>query len=108
MFFIAPIVAGIDKFTHYLVDWDMYLSPMAARIIPMSAASFMRAVGAIEIVAALIVAFKPSVGGWIVGAWLLGIVLNLIAAHGFYDIALRDFGLALGAFAFARLSRSFE
>ena len=108
VFFIAPIVAGIDKFTHYLVDWDMYLSPMAARIIPMSAASFMRAVGAIEIVAALIVAFKPSVGGWIVGAWLLGIVLNLIAAHGFYDIALRDFGLALGAFAFARLSRSFE
>jgi hypothetical protein len=107
-FFLAPIVAGIDKFTHYLVDWDMYLSPMFARLAPMSPANLMRAVGGIEIIAALIVAFKPSIGGWIVGAWLLGIVMNLIALHGFYDIALRDFGLALGAFALARLSVAFE
>ena len=107
-FFLAPLVAGIDKFTHYLVDWDMYLSPMFARMIPMSTASFMKAVGGIEIVAGLLVAFKPSIGGWVVGAWLLGIILNLIALHSYYDIALRDFGLALGAFALARLSAAYE
>ncbi len=107
-FFLAPIVAGADKFFHYLVDWDQYLSPMAARLIPVPPATFMKGVGVVEIVAGLLVAFKPSIGGWVVGAWLLGIVLNLIALHGYYDIALRDFGLALGAFALARLSVAFE
>src|SRR4051812_3837106 len=107
-FFLAPVVAGLDKFFHYLTDWDMYLSPMVARMIPTSPANFMKAVGGIEIIAGLIVAFKPSVGGWIVGAWLLGIVVNLVSLHGYYDIALRDFGLALGAFALARLSVAYD
>ena len=107
-FFLAPVVAGVDKFFHYLVDWDMYLSPMFARMIPMSTTSFMKAVGGIEILAGLLVAFKPSIGGWVVGAWLIGIIFNLIALHGYYDIALRDFGLALGAFALARMSVAYE
>jgi len=107
-FFLAPLVAGLDKFTHYLVDWDMYLSPLVARMVPMSTSTFMRAVGGIEIIAGLLVAFRPSIGGWVVGAWLLGIVLNLVALHGYYDVALRDFGLALGAFALARLACAYE
>jgi len=107
-FFLAPLVAGIDKFFHYLVDWNMYLSPMAARLIPIAPSTFMKAVGGIEIIAGLLVAFKPSVGGWVVGAWLIGIVFNLIALHGYYDVALRDFGLALGAFALARLAVNYE
>jgi hypothetical protein len=107
-FTVAPIIAGVDKFFHFLVNWDQYLAPIIAQLLPISGPLFMRAVGVIEIVAGLILALKPRIGGYIVGAWLLGIVINLLLAHNFYDIALRDFGLALGAFALARMGETFD
>ena len=106
-FTVAPLVAGLDKFFHYLVNWDQYLSPIAMRLTGVTAHTFMMGVGAIEIVAGLIVLFMPRIGGWIVGLWLCGIVLNLLSIGAFYDIALRDFGLALGAFALARMSEDY-
>lgn len=109
-FTIAPLLAGADKFFHFMVNWDQYLSPLAVRMLPVSvsAHTFMRAVGVVEIIAALIVAVAPAIGGWIVGLWLCGIVLNLLAIPGYFDIALRDVGLALGAFALARLATEFD
>ena len=107
-FVVAPLVAGIDKFFHFLVNWDQYLAPTVARMLPMSGHTFMLGVGVIEIVAGLLVAFMPAIGGLVVGAWLLGIVFNLLLIPGYYDIALRDFGLALGAFALARLATEFD
>ncbi len=105
-FAIAPIVAGLDKFFHILTDWTMYLAPQVAAMVP--ADTFMKVVGVVEIVAGIVVALKPKIGGYVVGLWLLGIIVNLFLAHGFYDIALRDFGLALGAFALARLAMVFD
>src|SRR3954471_18264714 len=107
-FVVAPVVAGADKFFHFLVNWDQYLSPLIAKMLPMSGHTFMLGVGVIEIVAGLLVAFMPAIGGLVVGAWLLGIILNLLSIPGYYDIALRDFGLALGAFALARLATEFD
>jgi hypothetical protein len=107
-FILAPIIAGADKFLHLLVNWDQYLAPTIARILPVSGHVFMLAVGVVEVVAGLIVAVKPSVGGWVVAAWLWGIIVNLLLIPGYYDIALRDFGLSLGAIALARLARDFE
>jgi hypothetical protein len=105
-FTLAPILAGIDKFFHVLVNWDMYLAPWLANLSPTGGHSLMLIVGAIEIIAGLIVAFKPKVGAWIVFFWLWGVIINLLSFSGFYDIALRDFGLSLGALALARLSRT--
>ncbi|HET9830338.1 MAG TPA: hypothetical protein VFP91_01455 [Vicinamibacterales bacterium] len=107
-FTVAPLVAGADKFFHFMVNWDQYLSPLVTRTLPISAHTFMQAVGIIEIVAALLVALMPAIGGWIVGLWLLGIVVNLLTIPAYFDIALRDFGLALGAFALARLAAEFD
>jgi len=107
-FVVAPLVAGADKFFHFLVNWDQYLSPLVTRTLPISAHTFMQAVGIIEIVAALLVALMPAIGGWVVGLWLLGIVVNLLTIPAYFDIALRDFGLALGAFALARLAVEFD
>lgn len=107
-FVVAPIVAGVDKFFHLLVNWDQYLSPIVPHVLGISAHAFMRGVGVIEIIAGLIVGLVPSVGAWIVGVWLCGIVVNLLSMPGYFDIALRDFGLALGAFALARLSQEFD
>ena len=104
---IAPIVAGVDKFFHWLVNWDQYLAPAVARMLPVSAHTFMLAVGVIEIVAGLLVAFAPRIGAWIVAAWLLGIIVNLLMIPGYFDVALRDFGLMLGAVALARLSEDY-
>jgi len=104
-FVIAPAVAGIDKFTHLLTNWDRYLAPQVAAMIP--AHTFMMLVGAIEILAALIVLVKPSIGAYVVAAWLLGIIVNLVMAGGFFDIALRDLGLMLAALALGRLSREY-
>lgn len=103
-FTVAPIVAGLDKFFHYLTDWDRYLAPAVERMLPFSGHTFMLMVGVIEVVAGFLVLLKPRIGGYVVCAWLLGIVVNLLLVPGFYDIALRDLGLALGAFALARLS----
>ena len=102
-FIVAPIVAGLDKFFHLLVNWDQYLAPTIAGLLPTSPHTFMLAVGVVEVVAGIIVAVKPSIGGWIVAAWLWGIIINLLLIPGYFDIALRDFGLSLGALALARL-----
>jgi hypothetical protein len=101
-FTLAPIVAGADKFFHFLVNWDIYLSPIVANIIP--ARTFMSLVGIVEIAAGILVAVKPKFGGYIVAFWLWGIILNLLSIPGYLDIALRDFGLSLGALALAKLS----
>ena len=107
-FVAAPTIAGIDKFTQLLTNWDLYLSPTVAKLLPMSAHAFMMLVGAIEIVAGLIVALRPRVGAWIVAAWLCGIIVNLLLLGSYFDVALRDFGLLLGAVALARLSAVYD
>jgi hypothetical protein len=103
-FIVAPILAGLDKFFHLLTDWDMYLAPSVDRMLRGHGHQFMLFAGVVEIIAGLGVAIWPRVFGWIVAAWLLGIIINLLMVPGFYDIALRDFGLLLGAVALARLS----
>jgi hypothetical protein len=107
-FTVAPVLAGLDKFFHVLVNWDQYLAPTVARMLPVSGHTFMLGVGVIEIVAGLLVAFMPAIGGLVVGAWLCGISCNLLLIPGYFDVALRDFGLALGAFALARLASDFD
>jgi|SRR4051794_36207614 uncharacterized membrane protein YphA (DoxX/SURF4 family) len=107
-FSVAPIVAGADKFAHLLTNWDSYVAPAIARILPVSVHSFMLAVGVVEIIAGILVAIKPRVGAYIVASWLLGIIINLLVLSGYYDIALRDFGLMLGASALGRLSIVFD
>jgi hypothetical protein len=101
-FIVAPLVAGVDKFTHMLTDWDKYLAPQLAAIVP--AHTFMMGVGAIEIIAALVVAIRPRIGAYVVAAWLAGIIVNLLLLGGYYDVALRDLGLLLAALALGRLS----
>jgi hypothetical protein len=103
-FMAAPIIAGIDKFTDTLGNWDKYLSDDVAEKLPVQRHTFMQAVGLIEIAAGLLVAAKPKWGGYVVGAWLAGIVANLWTKPDYRDIALRDVGLALGAFALARMA----
>ena len=107
-FVLAPMIAGLDKFFGFLVNWDQYLSPTIAGMLPVAPHTFMMAVGVVEIVAGLIVAAKPYYGGYLVTLWLWAIIANLLMARGFYDIALRDFGLSLGATALARLSRRYN
>ena len=102
-FTVAPIVAGLDKFFDVLGKWDMYLSSAVDRMLPIPTHTFMMGAGVIEIIAGFLVLWKPRIGAPIVGIWLLGIVVNLLMG-GWYDIALRDFGLALGAFALWRLA----
>jgi uncharacterized membrane protein YphA (DoxX/SURF4 family) len=104
---IAPVIAGLDKFFHVLVNWDQYLAPAVARMLPVPAHTFMLAVGVIEVAAGLLVAFVPRIGAWVVAAWLLGIIVNLLIIPAYFDVALRDFGLALGAVALARLSQDY-
>jgi uncharacterized membrane protein YphA (DoxX/SURF4 family) len=106
-FAALPILAGADKFAHVLVNWDQYLAPVISRTLSTSAHSFMLAVGVIEIVAGILVAIWPRVGAYVVAIWLWGIIANLLLVPGYYDIALRDFGLSLGALALARLATSF-
>src|SRR5947209_6998293 len=106
-FIALPILAGLDKFFHLLVDWDRYLAPLVTQIVPVSAHTFMLVVGVIEIVAGVLVAVQPRIGAYVVALWLWGIIVNLLLVPGFYDIALRDFGLSLGALALARLSHEY-
>ena len=107
-FVAAPVIAGIDKFLHLLVNWDMYLAPAIAKLSPVGGHGLMLAVGVIEIIAGLLVAFKPRIGAYVVAFWLWGIIINLLLIPNFFDVALRDFGLSLGALALARLSREFS
>jgi hypothetical protein len=106
-FTVAPIVMGVDKFLNVLVNWPHYLAPWIAQLLPVSPSVFMPAVGVVEILAGLIVAFWPIVGGWIVAVWLWAIIVNLLTVPGYYDIAVRDFGLSLGAVSLARLAAAF-
>ena len=105
-FVVAPIVAGLDKFTNLLTDWTQYLAPFLGDLI--GAQTFMYVVGIIEIAAGIGVALKPRIFAYVVAAWLLGIILNLLILPGYFDIALRDLGLALGALALARLATHFS
>ena len=104
-FTVAPIVAGLDKFFNLLVNWEQYLPPFVRNITGGHGHELMLAVGVIEIVAGLGVAFKPRLFAYVVSAWLLLIVVNLLMIPGYFDVALRDFGLSLGALALARLSQ---
>ena len=106
---VGPIVTGIDKFFNKLTDWEMYLSPIATRIVPVSAATFMHAVGIVEIAAGLIVVSRWSkLGSYIVMLWLIGIAVNLLTTGMFYDLAMRDVEIAIGAFALAQLTAARE
>jgi len=107
-FTVAPVLFGLDKFTDLLVDWPVYLAPWINDVVPGSAQQAMYAVGVIEIVAGLAVALAPRFGGWLVAGWLAGIIVNLLTVPGHYDIALRDFGLLLGAVALARLAQHYH
>ena len=107
-FTVAPIVFGLDKFAHVLVNWDRYLAPEFADVLPWTTHELMYAVGLIEIVAGLVVAVRPRFGGYLVAAWLGGIIVNLLMRADFYDIALRDFGLMLAALTLARLASAFR
>jgi hypothetical protein len=107
-FVVAPILFGLDKFTNLLTDWTIYLAPGIDRLVPGSATSAMVAVGVVEIVAGLVVAVRPKVGGYLVAAWLAGIIANLLLLGDHYDVALRDFGLLLAALALARLATAFQ
>jgi uncharacterized membrane protein YphA (DoxX/SURF4 family) len=106
-FTVAPIVAGLDKFFHLLVNWDQYLPASVNRLTGGHGHELMLAVGVIEIVAGLGVAFKPRLFAYVVSAWLLLIVANLLLIPGYFDVALRDFGLALAALALGRLSSEY-
>lgn len=106
-YIVAPIVAGVDKYFHYLVDWNIYVSPAYASIVGGRVTALMNAVGIVEIIAGLVVAIKPRLGGIVVAAWLWGIIVNLLLIPGYFDIALRDFGLSLGALALSRLAADY-
>jgi uncharacterized membrane protein YphA (DoxX/SURF4 family) len=102
---LGPFLAGLDKFFNILADWSMYLSPLAARVIPVSPTTFMHLVGIIEMIVGLIVlAGFTRWGGYIVMAWLISIAINLVTTGMYYDLAVRDIEIALGAFALAQLS----
>jgi uncharacterized membrane protein YphA (DoxX/SURF4 family) len=104
VFTVAPILFGLDKFTNLLTDWTMYLAPAATSVVPLPAQTFMYAVGVVEIIAGLAVAVRPRFGSLLVAVWLLGIIVNLLVLGSFFDVALRDFGLLVGALALNRLS----
>jgi hypothetical protein len=107
VFTIAPIVFGLDKFFNLLTDWPQYLAPWMAGLFPGTPQQAMYAVGVVEILAGLLVAFLPRIGGWVVAAWLFGIIVSLLTIPGYFDVALRDFGLLVAAIALARLASKY-
>jgi uncharacterized membrane protein YphA (DoxX/SURF4 family) len=107
-FAVAPILFGLDKFFNVMVNWERYLAPWIANLSPLSATHTMHVVGIIEIAAGVAVALKPRYGAYIVAAWLAGIIVDLLSYSGYYDVALRDFGLMLGALTLARLASKFD
>jgi len=107
-FIAAPILAGLDKFFHLLVNWDQYLPSVVSRVSPIDGHNLMLIAGVIEIVAGIGVALKPRIFAYVVAAWLALIIANLLVIPGYFDVALRDFGLFLAALALARLSQQFS
>ena len=108
VFTIAPILFGLDKFFNLLPyphHWSMYLAGWIDNLVPGTADQLMYVVGVIEILAGVLVALAPRLGAWVVAAWLAGIIVDLVTGPGFYDVALRDFGLLVGAIALARLAQ---
>jgi len=108
VFALAPILFGLDKFFDVLVDWPQYLAPWIDDIVPGSASTAMHLVGVVEITAGVLVALKPRYAAYLVAAWLAGIIIDLLTYSGYYDIALRDFGLLVGALALARLAQAYD
>jgi hypothetical protein len=108
VFTVAPILFGLDKFVGLLTDWDRYLAPQIDGLLPGTAHQAMLAVGVVEILAGVLVAVLPRVGGYVVALWLAGIIVNLLLIGDYFDIALRDFGLLVGALALARLAVAFD
>jgi uncharacterized membrane protein len=106
-FTVAPILAGLDKFLHLMVNWDQYLPGVVANVSPIPSHTLMLVVGVIEIVAGIGVWFKPRIFAYVVAAWLAVIIINLLLIPGYFDVALRDFGLLLGAVALGQLSQQF-
>lgn len=103
-FTVAPVLAGLDKFFNFLVDWTQYLTPLVPAWTGIDPAILMMVIGVVEIIAGIVVAVKPKFGAWVVAVWLWGIIINLLLVPGYYDIALRDLGLSFGALALARLA----
>lgn len=104
VFTVAPILFGLDKFSNILVDWTVYLAPVATSVVPLPAQAIMYIVGVVEIIAGIAVAVRPRFGSLLVAVWLFGIIVNLLILGSFFDVALRDFGLLVGALALNRLS----
>jgi hypothetical protein len=103
-FTALPIIFGLDKFADVLTDWSLYLAPQIDDLVPGSAHQAMLVVGVVEVAAGILVAVAPRIGSWVVAAWLAGIIGNLLLVGDFYDVALRDFGLLLGALTLGRLA----
>jgi hypothetical protein len=102
---LGPIITGIDKYFNKLADWSMYLSPLATKVVPVGATTFMHAIGFVEIIAGLIVLSRwTRIGSYVVMFWLLGIAVNLVTTGMFYDLAMRDVEIAIGAFALTQLT----
>ena len=108
VFTVAPVVFGADKFFDVLTHWSAYLAPRVDDLVPGTAHQAMLAVGVVEVLAGVVVAVRPDVGGYVVALWLAGIIGNLLLIPGYYDVALRDFGLLVAALALARLARLFR
>ncbi len=106
-FIAVPLVMGLDKFFNVLTTWENYLAPWIANISPFSAHGTMIAIGIVEVVAAVMMVLRPRYAAWVVSIWLLGIVVNLLTYSGFYDVALRDFGLMVAAVALGLLARTY-
>ncbi|HWC16743.1 MAG TPA: hypothetical protein VG498_06995 [Terriglobales bacterium] len=105
----GPIIAGLDKFFNKIVNWEMYLSPLATKVVPISATTFMHVVGVVEIIAGIVVLSRwTKIGSYVVMLWLLGIVGNLLTTGMFYDLAVRDLELAVAAFALAQITTARE
>lgn len=105
---IVPIVAGLDKFTNILTNWEQYLNPVLVQILPFSAHTFMMVVGVIEIIAGILVLRRPAIGGYVVAAWLTAIALSLLASFSFVDVAVRDLVMAISAFSLAKMAKLIE
>jgi hypothetical protein len=107
-FTVLPILMGLDKFFNLLTDWEQYLAPWVVSLLPFSAHTAMLIVGVVEIAAGILVWIKPRYAAYVVALWLAGIIINLLTLSGFYDVALRDFGLMLAALTLARLATQYD
>ena len=107
-FTVAPILFGLDKFANVMTDWPKYLAGQFDDLIPGTAHQAMLAIGVVEIVAGVLVAWRPRIGAYVVALWLAGIIVNLLVLGGYGDVALRDFGLLLAALALARLAPAYS